>query len=208
MNKEQDTNNNGKEYFEISPLIKWPVAVLLSGTVIVMVYLYYCYIQCPSFSASPKDLGLPTIFIFCATGLVLILFPWHKFKVNITKIGPVEFEHIIEGQATEHAQDLSEIDDRLANLERKIKTTSYALLTKKDETKLKPLLLEFLTKYIRKGAFSPQRILKWGIEQEGFESFAEYDPALLRSTLRKLVAEKRLVTSVSKKGNTLYKISQ
>ncbi|CAH7008188.1 conserved hypothetical protein [Vibrio chagasii] len=171
------------------------------------VYYTWMYIESPKVFASPKELSIGGIFIFSITALFVVWIPWGELGIRITKIGSVEFKDIVQGQASEHAEELSYLAIRIEFLEQKVKESDElaCLFDPARETTLRPILLEFLTKY-KKWAFSPSRIRVWGAKQQGFSSLSNYEHPLIRSTLQKLVSEGLLETRVSKKGNTLYRV--
>ncbi|HAG29378.1 MAG TPA: hypothetical protein DCL39_07955, partial [Alteromonas macleodii] len=76
-----------------------------------------------------------------------------------------------------------------------------------DEPELRKELLRFLQAYSQ-WSFSPSRIKAWGSKQAGFTSLGKYETSFIRLTLQKMVAEDILVTRISKKGNTLYRVPQ
>lgn len=80
---------------------------------------------------------------------------------------------------------------------------SFQLAQIYHEPDIRDLLLIFFTDN-DKIPYSPLRIRRWASQHEGFRLLKDIDPAVLRSILRKLVAEGVLETRVSKKGNTLY----
>ncbi|ODB93520.1 hypothetical protein A3194_02185 [Candidatus Thiodiazotropha endoloripes] len=195
--------------FGINPIVRWGLSLFFALIAIWCLYYYYSYLSCPDEVASPSDLNLSVILIFCFSVLFVLHIPWEKYGLRIKRIGALEFEQVVETQAAEHAEDLSEVEERLLNLEQAMRETHEGVQFNEmlAEPELRNLLISFLSTHNR-WAFSPLRIRKWGSKQAGFENLSNYDPALLRSTLRKLVAEGVLETRVSKKGNTIYRIAE
>ncbi len=193
--------------FEVPPAIRFGVSIACLVLIVFCVYCTWKYIELPKEFASPKELGISGIFIFSATALFVVWVPWEKLGIRITKIGGVEFKDIVEGQASEHAEELSYLEERIEFLEQKIKENDELapLIDPMREPELRKVLLEFLTHY-KKWAFSPSRIRVWGAKQQGFSSLSNYEHSFIRSTLQKLVSEGQLETRVSKKGNTLYRV--
>ncbi|WP_104401808.1 hypothetical protein [Vibrio penaeicida] len=193
--------------FEIPKWIKIAASVVSISLIIVCVMCFWEYLKAPQEFASPKDLGLSGIFMFSISALFVVWVPWAKIGVRISKIGGVEFTDIVQGQASEHAEELSYLEDRIEYLEAKVKENDElaVLMDPPREIVLKELLLKFLQQY-SEWAFSPARIRVWGSKQQGFSSLASYEHPLIRSSLQKLVSEGKLETRVSKKGHTLYRI--
>jgi len=192
--------------FEIPRWVQIVISVISLILIAVCVMCFWKYLKAPQDFASPKDLGLSGIFIFSISALSIVWVPWSKLGVRITKIGGVEFTEIVQGQASEHAEELGYLEDRIEYLEAKVKESDElaVLMDPPREVVLKELLLKFLQQYSQ-WAFSPSRIRVWGSKQQGFSSLASYEHPLIRSSLQKLVSEGKLETRVSKKGNTLYR---
>ncbi len=194
--------------FEIPGVLKLAVTLFSLAIITICICLTYQYIGAPKQYASPKDLGLSSIFLFSIVALFVVWIPWDKMGIRISKIGGIEFKEIVQEQASEHAEELGYLEDRIESLEAHIRnhdgitefTESF------QEPQLRELLIKFLTKY-NKWAFSPSRIKAWGSQQQGFSGLSSYEHPFIRSTLQKMVSEKLLETRISKKGNTLYRIA-
>ena len=187
--------------------LKW-LATAFSIALIGFTLCYtYRYLGTPSELASPNELGLSSIFLFSISALVIVWIPWAKLGIRISRIGGIEFENIVKEQASEHAEEVSYLEDRIEVLEAKARSGNEMseITDHLQEPKLRKLLIDFLTKY-NQWAFSPSRIRAWGAKQQGFASFVEYNHSFIRSTLQKMVSENLLETRISKKGNTLYRI--
>ncbi len=170
-------------------------------------YVFVDYVIHPSKNYLPKEIGASSILIFSFSLIALVWVPWRK--MGISKVGGVEFRDMIQGQASEHAEEIAEIQQRLEILEsqtKNIDSNSIVNIESAEIDSLKNLLLKFLTQY-DKWAFSPARIASWGSKQPGFSELGGYDKYDIRSMLQKMVSENKLETRVSKKGNTLYRIS-
>lgn len=201
--------DDSSSFFEIplsvKLLITAPSALILSFCI----YMTYRYIDNPDTFVSPKDLGLTSIFIFSLTAVFLVWFPWSRLGIRITKIGGIEFKEIVTNQASEHAEEIGYLEDRIETLEaglRRVDEMSDFTESFK-EPDLRNLLLEFLTKY-KQWAFSPSRIRAWGSQQQGFSPLSNYEHPFIRSTLQKMASENVLETTISKKGNTLYRVAK
>ena len=195
--------------FDVPPVFQWGVAIVCFALIAFSAYYFYCYLASPTKFASPKDLGLMPLVLFSVTAIFLVFAPWRKLGVRITKIGGIEFEQIVATQASEHAEELAYLQDRIEILETKIrKLDELTEFTESfEEPKLREELEQFLTKY-QKWAFSPSRIRAWGSKQQGFSVLANYEYPFIRSTLQKMVSDGTLETRISRKGNTLYRIAK
>ncbi|KGJ90122.1 hypothetical protein [Colwellia psychrerythraea] len=194
--------------FKIPGLLKFVITLFSSVLIIACICLTYKYIEAPKQHVSPKELGLNSIFLFSIVALFVVWIPWDKMGIRISKIGGIEFKEIVQEQASEHAEELSYLEDRIESLEAYIrKDDGITELTERfQEPLLREQLIKFLTKY-NKWAFSPSRIKAWGSQQQGFSDLSSYEHPFIRSTLQKMVSERLLETRISKKGNTLYRIA-
>jgi len=206
MSKEEEEQE--EELFpENIRIIGFWTSLIFSG-ILIAYYVAYIY-ECVE--ASPKDLGLSSLLLFSLACFFFFAIPWHKLGLSLKKFGPIEFEKRLDGQSEEHIRDISEIEKKISQLEStvyangKIKQGVIAEPSPR-EKELRELILKFLSEYDR-WSFSPLRIEEWGADRPGYSKLAG-DPSLLRSLLRALVAEGRLETRVSKKGNTLYRYKQ
>lgn len=205
--KPEEELESSSNSFDIPCWLRWAVSFLSIALIIFCSIYTYEYVGSPKEYASPKDLGLSGLFIFSISALFLVWIPWSRLGIRISKIGGIEFKEIVQEQASEHAEELSYLEDRIESLEAQIrKVDEMAEFTESfQEPELRNLLMGFLTKY-KKWAFSPSRIRAWGSQQQGFSSLANYEHPFIRSTLQKMVSENLLETRISKKGNTLYRV--
>lgn len=198
---------SGSNRFDIPTWLQWTVSVI--GIVLIaFISIYtYKYVCDPKAYASPKELGLSSILLFSISALIVVWIPWERLGIRISKIGGIEFKEIVQEQASEHAEELSYLVDRIESLETHVrKVDGISDLTESSqEPELRKLLMQFLTKY-KDWAFSPSRIRAWGSQQQGFSSLADYKYPFIRGTLQKMVSENILETRISKKGNTLYRV--
>ena len=193
--------------FDIPKSLQILVSIFSISVSIVCAICFWKHLEAPQSFPSPRELELNGIFIFSTSVLLVVWVPWSKLGIRISKIGGVEFKDIVQGQASEHVEELSYLEDRIEYLEAKVKANDeFSVFDPQREIILRKLLLEFLQKY-SEWAFSPSRIRVWGSKQQGFSSLSKYEHPLVRSTLQKLVSEGQLETRVSKKGNTLYRIT-
>ena len=201
--EELDTTSSS---FDLPLWLKCVVTVV-SGTLIIFTAVYtWKYVGAPKELASPKELGLSGVILFSVSALFLTWIPWSKLGIRISKIGGIEFKEIVQEQASEHAEELSYLEDRIEVLEAQIRKSDdmVGFVESFKEPELRNLLLDFLIK-CKKWAFSPSRIRAWGSKQQGFSALSSYESHFIRSTLQKMVSENSLETRISKKGNTLYR---
>ncbi len=122
-------NNESKEELisegePIQGLPRWVQVVIgLSAAAVlcVSVFLMWKYIGDPKSYASPKELQLSNLLIFSLSVLLFILVPWGKLGIRIRKIGSVEFDRVVSGQAREHAEEFAELRARIEELEGKVR---------------------------------------------------------------------------------------
>ncbi|MBY8115122.1 hypothetical protein KW542_21405 [Vibrio fluvialis] len=206
FDEELETTSNGL-------IISQCAKVLLSAfSVLVMsgcVYLVYRYAEAPETFASPKELGVSSVFLFFTSLLILIWVPWEKLGLKVTKIGGIEFKEIVAGQASENAEEFGYLENRIEFLEQKVHSMNEIdqFMESFHNPDLRNLLLEFLTKY-KKWSFSPSRIITWGSQQQGFSTLSSYEHRRVRSELQSMLTENLVETRLSKKGNTLYRIAK
>ena len=114
------------------------------------------YLNSPSVYASPSDLDLSSIFLFAVSAFFIAWMPWHVLGVRITKIGGIEFKEIVAEQASEHAEEISYLQDRIEVLEVNFRQLNgiTGITESFKEPNLRKLLMNFLTKY-KEWAFSP-----------------------------------------------------
>ena len=193
--------------FVIPCKLKFILSALSILLILFCASVIFCYIDSPSTAASPAEIGITPIFIFSITILVALWIPWQLLGVRVTKIGGIEFEKIVAEQASEHAEEVTYLQDRIETLEKSVHRLDETaeLIGCFAEPELRELLFKFLTTY-SKWAFSPTRIRAWGSKQQGFSDLENYDYHFIRTTLQKMVSNNILETRISKKGNTLYRI--
>lgn len=193
--------------FQFPYFIKICTTVLATAVISLCGLFIYRYLDSPGTFASPSDLGLNSLFLFSISALFIVWMPWSTLGLRITKIGGIEFKEIVAGQASEHAEEISYLQDRIETLEAKVRSLHgiTEFLESFEEPKLRKLLIDFLTKY-KDWSFSPSRIRAWGSQQKGFAELANYEHPFVRSTLQKMVSDGLLETRISKKGSTLYRV--
>lgn len=204
MTKKSKRQNDSEINEILSGRLRFLLALLLILVVGVCLVIMGRFVADPQ-SASPKELGIPTLLLFAIGALLVILIPWSKLGIRIKKIGSFEFEQIVLSQKKEQAELLDSLSQRVEKLE----SAGAATDTKpsvRPTHELDELLLKFFAKY-PKTAFSPWRIQTWGGEREGFQRLKQYSRITIRHHLDRLLVEGHLQTTLSRKGNTLYKLA-
>lgn len=127
---------------------------------------------------------------------------------TVKKIGFLELEKVLSVQADELAEELTEIRNRIAEIERHANwlDETSSIREALAEHELRPLLTVFLTKFSPK-AFSPMKIRELGSAIDGFESLSSFDQGEIRAVLQSMVSEGEASTTISRMGNTLYRIN-
>ncbi len=195
--------------YKLPILLKVAVTIFCVALVISCVWFTWLYIQQPKTFAPPSEFGVPTIFTMSVVGLLLAWVPWAKLGLRVTKIGGVEFEQVLNTQASEHAEELSFLAEQIEALEDRVRQSDelaeiHELL---QGNELRALLLRFL-EHFSPTAFSPRRIRAWGAKQPGFEALKRYDFQNIRVTLQKMQTENLVSTAISKQGSTLYRLAR
>jgi hypothetical protein len=164
------------------------------------------YARFPSQYESPNSLGLVPLILAGTAILLFSLAPWKAFGMRIRKVGFLEFERVMSGQASEMAIELTELRARVDELETKVHgQDSVGPITDHFEAiELSPLLIKFLKEF-QPTAFSPLRIRDWGGRKPGYEKLLNTNLGSLRRRLRQLVASGQATTTISRTGNTLYR---
>lgn len=170
--------------------------------------LYVAYILSPKDIPSPSDLQLGSVFIFSSAIFLLLSTPWPKLGLRINKIGPIEFERVINAQNREHIEEISELRQLLNEVDAKVRGSDdiSSVSEHMASIDLRPLVIDFLSQN-SPTAYSPLRIQQWGAKRSGFEKLSSYKLSNVRKVLQDMAAEGLLETTVSKLGNTLYRIA-
>lgn len=187
------------------------VVAAVIGSALLLLPLAYIlrYSLNPSRFVSPAALGLGQLVLAGTFILLAAITPWRSLGLRLRKVGIFEFDRVIRTQASEHAEELTEIRERLNELEhtaRGIDETSR-IADDLEDLDLRPLLVKFLTEF-RPRAFSPLRIQRWGALQNGYAKFGTSSVGAIRRVLQRLVPEGKVTTGVSRLGSTLYRISE
>jgi hypothetical protein len=162
--------------------------------------------------AKPSELGLGAVLIFCLTGLAIVLVPWSILGLRLKKIGPLEFEQVISTQKKEQGESIAFLQNQIDQLKVAVDTRSGAAERIEKEIRSArstvPALVEQLLQRYPGRFFSPYTIKSWGGRQQGFEELGSFDKAEITQALLTMLAENKIRTRISKKGNTLYGVSR
>jgi hypothetical protein len=99
-----------------------------------------------------------------------------------------------------------DIRDQIKALQRSVaaQVPAEKLRLSKDSDKVTDLVLRFLIEY-RKWYFSPLRIQKWGGRRYGYEALLSISTKEIANSLNTLLQSGRVTSTLSQKGNTIYK---
>lgn len=211
-----ETNDPGEEEplaaddgsFEIPTWFRWVAAALSLALIVPSIVFVVRYSLAPAQFVSPTELGITQLILAGTVILLFALAPWKALGLRLRKVGFLEFDRVISGQAAEHAQELTELRTRLDEMETKVRGMDEisSISEHLEDVELIPVIVKFLEQH-RPRAFSPLRIRDWGSRQPGYERLAHAKLASIRRVLQKLVSEGRAATRVSRMGNTLYKVA-
>jgi hypothetical protein len=212
--REQDQNISGDEEFDNGHDFELPkstrlligIPILLLILSLLMIYIYL--ILCDPGYIDPAKYGLPSILISSIAILFATNIPWNKLGFRIKKIGMIELEQVVKGQAKNNSKELADLQKQIDDLKTKLQSNETVNATVNDlfeDNPLDQLIIKFLSQY-NQWAFSALRIKKWGAQRTGFEEFNEYGLDDIRECLRRLLSKGQVVTRISKKGNTIYRI--
>lgn len=186
----------------------WVIVAIFLGCLLLLAWDFWD--NEPDADPTKTDL-IGFLFILLIAGAICAL-EWEKLPFRISKIGPIELSEVVSGQAHEHAIAFDELRKRIEKLEevqRKLAAQNHPSIVappaSPDPQELEGLLERFFARY-DSWSFSPLRIAKWGSLQPGFEELGDYQLEQIRRVLQAMVAEGKLETRVSQKGNTLYRI--
>jgi hypothetical protein len=205
---EEETIEGSSDAFEIPWWFRL-LSVFVSLMLIVLPVAYIIrYSAQPERYTPPEGLGLVPLIVAGASILLIALAPWRAFGLRIRKVGFLEFERVVNAQATEHAQEFTELRTRLDELEAKQRgMDEIARIGESfEDSEVQPILVRFIEQHAPT-AFSPLRVRDWGGRQPGFERLGKLPVSSIRRILKALVAQGRAATRISKMGNTLYKVA-
>lgn len=194
----QDTELGEDLSFELPESIRWTISIpaIIITLCILGIYTYLIFFD-PNY-IDPEKFGLPAIFISLISTIIIVNLPWNKLGFRIKKIGMIELENVVKGQAQNNSKELADLQKQIDEL--KSEKSENELSNDKDSDEL---IIKFLEKYSQ-WAFSAFRIKKWGGKQNGFENLSKYETEEIRESLRRLHSQNKVETRISKKGNTIY----
>lgn len=198
-NEERDLENLATE-FEFPKNYKIWITIFTGILSILIFSIYFYLIFCDPKYLDPEKFGLSSLLIFTLTLLLIVNLPWSKFGMRIKKIGMIELEEKVNGQAKNVSKDIADLQIIIDEIK-----TSNGLIEEK--TELEDLLAKFL-RCFKAWAFSPSRIRDWGSTKDGFYDLNNYSLEEIKTGLRRLLAKDIISTRISKKGNTLYRYNK
>jgi hypothetical protein len=202
--KNQESTPKSKREFEVPKRYRIWITVLASIFTMLIISIY-SYLICvnPKY-LDPEKYGLSTLLIFMISLLLLVNLPWKKLGLRPkgAYFEFIELDEKVQGQAKNVSKEIADLQTKIDEVE---KRTGVSKAT--NDVELQQLLIRFLERY-KIWAFSPLRIKNWGADQPGYDSFNKYDLDDIKSELRRLLSKNMVVTSISKKGNTLYRFKK
>lgn len=205
---DQNTNDTPEEEldkdlsFELPEAIRWMISIPAALLILFILGVYGYLIFCNPKYIDPDKFGLPSTLLILIIILIAINLPWSKMGFRIKKIGMIELENVVKTQARGNSKELADLQQQIDELKSKLPKEDKELDTDKN---LDTLVTKFLRQYSQ-WAFSALRIRDWGSRQNGFEELKKYKTKEIRESLRRLLSKNIVVTKISKKGNTIYKI--
>lgn len=176
-----------------------------AGFIIVAILGLYGYLlQFNPIHVDPSKFGFPIILLTAIVIITFVNIPWHALGFRVKRIGMVELEQVVKRQAVNKSNELADLQKQIDELKSLISKDNAQ---KPVEHELDDLVLKFLSQY-NQWAFSALRIKRWGGERPGFEMFGDnkITTTNIRESLRRLLADRKVVARISKKGNTIYKV--
>ncbi|MGM0582242.1 MAG: hypothetical protein ACQETL_16305 [Bacteroidota bacterium] len=190
--------------FELPEAIRWVISIPTILLILFILGVYAYLIFCNPKYIDPNKFGLPSTLIVLIIILIAINIPWDKMGFRIKKIGMIELENVVKTQARGNSKELADLQQQIDELKSKLPQEGNELDTSRNNN-LDTLVTKFLKQYSQ-WAFSALRIRKWGSQQTGFQDLKSYETQEIRESLRRLLSKNIVVTRISKKGNTIYKI--
>lgn len=196
----------------LPPWARLAVSLISTVGIVVCLKIISSYVLDPVTNAAPDKVGIPTLLGILIAIVALTALPLQKMGIKVQKVFGVEFASVVQAQADERVREIAELRNQLVNLEKRVTasesskggSSNEGLRIRRDLEPLQAELARFLLQY-RKWAFSPTRIHNWGASQNGFESLKDYSIDEIRDTLQGMVIGGKAKTSISRKGNTLFR---
>lgn len=202
---DENVEEDGKPFY-FPWWLKLLGGISLIIVLIISAYTYYCYATTAKVHLEPAKLGFPGLVIFALSGLVLLFIPWKEFKLTLKKIGYWEFEKVkYPVQQREIFEELSELRSEINLIKQSF--PEYALKqvnqTRTEENPIEAKLLELLLAYGK--PVSPSMLLLFAKQQQD-SLIKDLEKDEVRDVLQTMVISEQLTTTLSAKGNTLFKI--
>jgi hypothetical protein len=203
---DEEVLNKSNGGLAIPRVAKIVIVLVLSIVIWYCIDVYQSYLEAVKINTPipPSNLGIPAIFLFSFSALLVIAVPWYKFGMRIRKFGLIEFEEIISNQTNERSEDMVFFRNKLIELEARLNKAGV-VIDHSEPSDLAKLIYNFLKKKSTRN-YSPKSIQKRGGEIKEFASLADEDLKDIKRELREMVASGKLVIRVSERGNNLYRI--
>lgn len=208
MDSEEPTLTEGVSISGLPLRYKFGSTALVCFLLLPAITLVCAYIFYPEKYPAPQEIELFNIIVVSVLILLFVWMPWESMGIRVSKIGSVEFEQVLRGQATEAAEEFSELRERIVDLEKGLKGLDEisGVSEHLSAISLRPILERFLVSHAPK-AFSPVKIKSWGASRPGYEELSSYSQGTIRAVLQSMVASGYASTRISRLGNTLYKVA-
>lgn len=209
--------NNGQDFDEvqerqvIDKWLQWSSTILGILLIIGVLIVVVLHIMCGEEFPKPVDLEASLFFGFGVLLVILFNFPWTKIR-----LGDLEVERIIDEQETDHAEEISKLNEIIEAYESSVEDLQDITLTPKakktiesikikrsEEERDEELLLKFLNEWSSWG-FTATRIINWGGRQSGFERFGDLSKSYVRFLAGNLIRQGKARSRISSNGNILY----
>lgn len=106
--------------FELSKSIRWTISIPSLFMVLCILAIYaYLILWNPEY-IEPDKYGLPVLFISLILILIIVNLPWNKLGFRIKKIGMIELENVVKGQAQNNSKELADLQKQIDQLKLKI----------------------------------------------------------------------------------------
>lgn len=153
--------------FEIPQKTKNWFNIIFGILLFLIICLYVYLIVCNPQYIEPAKFGLPELLIGCMIILSIINIPWSELGFRVKKIGIIELEQVVKGQAKSNSDELADLQKQIDILNQRINnkqnesTETITTNAGSTEKEIDRLVYEFLCNY-KEWAFSALRIHNWG----------------------------------------------
>ena len=200
MESNQQLHDSQKNETEIPVPFKVYITVIASiiSIFIILLYVYLIFYN-PNY-LDPQKFGLSPLLIFFLTLLIFVNFPFERMGLRIKKIGMIELEAKVVGQAKDVSKEIADLQVKIDELAKGFSSNEKANIEDED---LRQLIIDLLKEY-KRYAFSPSRIKNFGKWNKNYSVFDNYSLEEIKVELRRLLANDIVSTRIGDKGNTLY----